>query len=431
MSQPEWIELAPEERLYWHFARTWRQPTPLAGVELDWTKVVEMARWNRVESWLYRALEGSGMLAQMPASSCQDLESAMAEQAETAVMLRQALQGYLHAAARADVHTVAMKGVALSTQIYGDETMRPGSDIDLLVHRRDVEACLEVLEGLGYGRWWPKLMADRYYARHHLHQLRCDPDIKIWIEVHWTLDHPYTLLTMDIDGVMDRTRQGELFDEPIRELSWADLLLSLSVHLVKHAVYLPNVMERSDLARVILADGMLTYYIDVAEAIKGGGERTDWEQLVELARQWGAASIMGAVLRVCRWFLDAPVPDDVLAALPVQSAAGLRGAAMRKMADYEVHKYLGKPPSRFWDFMLMTNDAFILRPIRLLDTITYFFPDEDYLRRRYGGAKWTTRLAHIGRAFVDYAVLGVESLYYSCKRWRRIARHERDGVLVD
>ncbi len=68
-----------------------------------------------------------------------------------------------------------------------------------------------------------------------------------------------------------RAQNAELLGAPIQEMSSPDLLLSLAIHLVKHAVYLPSLVNREDLPRIILADGMLMYYLDVTEVIKQYG----------------------------------------------------------------------------------------------------------------------------------------------------------------
>jgi hypothetical protein len=79
-------------------------------------------------------------------------------------------------------------------------------------------------------------LKDEYFARHHLHQQRSTSDLSIWFEIHWALDHPYTLLTVDYESIFARAKPSGLLGEPIQEMALPDLLLSLAIHLVKHAV---------------------------------------------------------------------------------------------------------------------------------------------------------------------------------------------------
>jgi hypothetical protein len=414
--------LTPEEKFLWEAARQWRAPVTLARADqLDWRRVIEISRWNRMQTLLHGVLSGTGLLDRLPAGAMELLCEDMERYAENAETLGRELRRYLSLAEQRGVETVVLKGLSVSINVYGNPDIRPGGDVDLLVRKDQVDGCVAVLEEMGLGCYWPHLMDDAYYGRHHLHQQRCSVDTKIWFEAHWAMDHPYTLLTIDYEALMDRTTPGELLGESVRDLSPPDLLLSLAVHLVKHAVYLPNAMDRPDLPRVILADGMLMYFLDVAEAVKRHDAEIDWLFLVDLAQASGATTILGSVLRVSREYLDAPVPDGVLEQLPIRAPRGLTSRMMKRLIDYEVAIHQGQDRSRFWDFMLMTDESFILRPIRVLDTAAYFAPGADFLERRYGEASWAGAAGHMARAAGQYARLGVDTVYYS---WRRNQRRK-------
>jgi hypothetical protein len=94
--------------------------------------------------------------------------------------------------------------------------MRPGGDIDILVRQNEVDACLALLNEQGIGEYWPNLLHDDYFTRHHLHQQRCTPDLNIWFEIHWALDHPYTLLTIDYESIFERAEPSAIMGAPIR-----------------------------------------------------------------------------------------------------------------------------------------------------------------------------------------------------------------------
>ena len=429
---PYLLDLTPEETYLWQCARGWREPGLLAEpATLDWQRLVAVGQSNRMQTLLYGVLSATDRLARLTAEARDGLQQDVDKLAQDAKVMSQSLRQYLDLAAARNLETVVMKGLSVSTNIYDNPAMRPGGDIDLLVRREQVDESVAILEDMGLGRWWPNLLDDRYYDRHHLHQQRCSKDLRLWYEIHWALDHPYTLLTIDYEGLMDRTTPGTLLGEPVRDLSLPDLLLSLSIHLVKHAIYLPSVVDRPDLARIILADGMLMYYLDVAEAVKRHGTEIDWALAVELARQGGAVDILGSVLCACCGLLDAPVPDWVLEELAVTGPSGIARQVMNGMADYEVVTYLGEQPSRMWDFLVITNGAFILRPIRLIDTAAYFFPDAGYLQRRYGSASLVTSARHLLRATGQYARLGADTLYFTWERHRRLKALNQSASLFN
>lgn len=413
--------LHPEEEILWSCARTWRSPNlPAASDRVNWGRAVEIAQSNRAQRLLHRVLWDTGLMEEVPPAACETLQQDVIKLTRDADRMSTALGEYLDRAAERGIETVVLKGLAVSINVYGDPVMRPGGDIDLLVRRGDVDASLGILDEMDIGQHWPNLLHDRYYEQHHLHLQRCTEDLRIWFEIHWALDHPYTLLTIDYDALMDRTTPGELLGHPVNELAPPDLLLSLAVHLVKHAIYLPSVIERPDLARIILADDMLMYFLDVAEVVKRLGPTMDWAFVVELAQASGAVEVLGSVFRVCREFLDAPVPAWVLRDLPVDGSGPVTQNAMHSMADYELATYLGEERSGLWDLLTITNGAFILRPIRILDTAAYVFPDGDYLRRRYGDASPLTAGKHFFRALAEYGRLGVDTVYYTWERYRRL-----------
>ncbi|MGH2542161.1 MAG: nucleotidyltransferase domain-containing protein [Ardenticatenaceae bacterium] len=424
--------LTPEEAFLWHCANTWRDPlVPADSHRLGWAKVVGMARKNRMQTMLYGYLQGTNLLEQLPEMARTALEADVATLKRNASQMAAYLARYLRAAGARGLETVVLKGLAVSLNVYGNAAMRPGGDIDILVRKGAVEKSLEILDGMGVGPFWPNLLDDRYYERHHLHQQRCTPDLQVWFEVHWALDHPLTLLTVGYDAMLDRTTRGTLLGEPVDDLSTPDLILALALHLVKHALYLPGTVERPDLARIILADGMLMYFVDVAEIIKQRANEIAWPLVVELARDWGAVDVLGSVLRICHRCLRAPVPPSVLDALPVRGPGPVTRWMMQRVVEYELATHLGQAPSRLWEFLLVTNGAFILRPIRLLDLTSYCFPNRSYLRRRYGSDSPVLAGRHLLRAAGQYTRLGMDTLYFTLERYRRLKALRQSASLFN
>jgi hypothetical protein len=418
----ERINLTPEENFLWQCANQWREPSGLdVPSGLDWERVVRVGVQNRMHTLLYRVLQSTGQYEPLPAAARQAIDDAAATYRARAQWFRESLQRFLPLAAADGLEIVVIKGLYTSINLYGDETMRPGGDIDLLVREKDVYPVIERLKQVEVDAFWPNLMQDAYYERHHLHQQRSTQDLRVWYEIHWALDHPLTRMTVDYEAMMDRARPGILLGVPIREQTLADLILTLIIHLVKHAVYLPSMLARADLARIILGDGMLMYFVDIAEAIKQlqPGE-ADWQEIVALSQKWGIVAMTGSVLQVCREFLTTPVPDEVLTALPVGDGGRVTRFAMSKMVEYTVAQYQGERHSKWWYFMLVTNGAFILRPIRLLDLTTYCFPGRNYLQRRYGKASLLTGVGHFIRAIGQYGRVGVDTVYFAWERHRRL-----------
>ncbi len=403
--------LTDEQGFLWNLARTWRdQQVAAPPVNIDWQEVVRIAINNKMPVLLATYLRKHGFWARLTPSAREQLETGEAIYREKAKSLSVVLDDYMRLADRANVPTIPLKGLWVSERIYGDPAMRPGHDLDILVRRSQIQQCVQLCESLTFDRYWPGLLPDKYYQRHHLHLELSLPDCWTWIEVHWAFDHPRTLLTIDYDAIFERATRADLLDAQIWEPAWPDVLLSLSIHLVKHAVFLPAVLDRPDLPQILLADGRLMHCMDIAEAIKQHGNEIDWLSLVRLTKEAGAEEIMGSVLRVCRDWLDAPVPESVLEALPLPAMSKLT-----KRLYIEMAKNLVAPEKsgRLWKFLVEPNWKFVFRPIRLLDYISYFAPPAEYLQRRYKRDTLPTRLFHSTRALFEYARLAFETVYYS------------------
>lgn len=425
-------KLLPYEQWLWTCARCWRNPADVAvPAELDWESLLRVGLTNRMQTLLLGFLQAIEQGELMPPAIASRLQEGASKYQQDAAVMGESLQIYLKLAAERGIETAVLKGLSVSANVYGDTAVRPGGDIDVLVRQKDVAASIDILDEMNIGQNWPNLMDDRFYERHHLHQQRCTADLKLWYEVHWALDHPLTLLTIDCEAMMDRTTPGTLLDAPVADLSLPDLLLSLAIHLVKHAIYLPSVLDHPDLARIILADGMLMYFVDVAEAVKLYEQEIDWQQTVDLAHAWGAGEILGAVLQVCHSYLQAPVPDWVLAALPVQGPNRLKQWVMQKVVAYETAVHMGTPPNKLWHFLLITNGAFILRPIRLLDLLEYCFPGSDFLQRRYGSGSFWMGVAHFLRSLGQYGRIVIDTLYFSWERFWRLRRQHKSTSLFN
>jgi len=153
--------------------------------------------------------------------------------------------------------------------------------------------------------------------------------------------------------------------------------------------------------------------------------------VVQLVVFWGAVDIFGSVLRFCQRHFHASVPEEVLAALPVSGPWPVTKKLMARAAEQELAAYEARPVSRFWQLLLASNGAFILRPVRLLETAAFFFPPADFLRRRYGQASLITKFVHLSRAVWQSIRFGWDSLYFGIERYVRLKRMGKSASLFN
>ena len=425
-------ELTREEKLAFELARRWHELDYLPDVNgLDWHRLANLLCNNRMAVLAMQVFDRVNITDNIPAEAKSKLREQTENYQRAASKLGSALATYLHSASSQNIETIVLKGLWLCNKIYRNPAIRPGADIDILVRREQVDECIALLEQQGIGEFWPNLLKDEYFTRHHLHQQRSTPDLSIWFEIHWAFDHPYTLLTVNYESIFGRATPGILLGAPVQEMSLPDLLLGLAIHLVKHAVYLPSLMVREDLPRIILADGMLMYYLDITEVLKQNQDSIDWDLTIQLARDWGAVDILGSTLLAAKRYLDAPVPGNVLSALPISRSWGITRKLMVRAVQQKVDAYEGRPENRFWKLMLSSNGAFILRPVRLLETASYFFPPADYLVRRYGRVSLGTSVRHFIRALGHTLWFGWDTVYFGMERYYRLKRMGKSASLFN
>ena len=175
---------------------------------------------------------------------------------------------------------------------------------------------------------------------------------------------------------------------------------------------------------------MLMYYLDVSEVLRQY-ENIDWDLTIKLAREWGAVDILGSVLRVCKRYFHAPVPDPVLSALAVSRPWNVTRQLMGRAADQELAAYEGRKGSRFWSLLLASNGAFILRPIRMLETLSYFFPPADFLHRRYGKANSLARTRHLLLALLQMLRFGWDTIFFGIERYFRLKKQGKSASLFN
>ena len=66
------------------------------------------------------------------------------------------------------IDPLLLKGAALSRSVYPDAAMRPGSDIDMLVREDELQACSDVILGMGYQETYDFHAFSRFTTPHQV-----------------------------------------------------------------------------------------------------------------------------------------------------------------------------------------------------------------------------------------------------------------------
>jgi hypothetical protein len=183
----------------------------------------------------------------------------------------------------AGISSVALKGRALATRLWADPSLRPSSDVDVLIRENDLDAAMAALGGAGYR---PSPTEDlRHALEHHHHIELFDAQGGPPVELHFKASGELGV-AIPTGALFERARAYEIDGIPIRLLSPEDEWLYLSVHAAVHAftpLYL--LLDLKFLARQKL---------DVDQVLARAGEwraRTAASVAARLVRRWCAVDL--------------------------------------------------------------------------------------------------------------------------------------------
>ena len=196
-----------------------------------------------------------------------------------------------------DIPAAGLKGIYLLENVYADIGARSMNDIDILIRKQDLAACISTLQGLGYTSSTYFSLEDKNVDTKHLPPMQKSGGMMV--EVHWTLleeDEPFTI---DAEALWVRTVPAKIANVDALTLGVEDLILHLCLHLTyQHYLNLG-----------------LRGLLDIAMVINKFKEEIDWQKLVEIAKSWRNERVTALTLRLVETQLNIPIPAEVFSSL--------------------------------------------------------------------------------------------------------------------
>ena len=256
---------------------------------------------------------------------------------------------------------IPLKGPFLGEALYADPGMRPFTDLDLLVHRADVERAVALLSTSGYRH----IALDRTLEYELTYATAAcfvpsDGGPSVFsVDLHWGLvSFPAgaTPRTIDAEEVWTRAVEAWRGGVSLLELCQEDLLLYLALHLAVHHPFVGFVWR-----------------LDMALLLRRPPGYFDWPSILERARRWGVRGALYFALRVVEEDLSFTAPAGVLSELKPR---GLRGEALERLARHRDPRALFE---HLVDLLLLDAGRDLLRAIA-----TTAAPTPAFVRGRYG-----------------------------------------------
>lgn len=262
----------------------------------EWASVTEIAGWHGLQPALRHALDGRGLLEQVPDGVHRALETARVVATLRAESRRRQLRDVLATLRDAGTPVIALKGAYLAEHAYASPALRPMSDLDLLLRGPDVPRAWAALQARGY-----VASPARAPARHAPALLRPGG---LPVELHHTIEPCARPFTLPVDDVWSRAGPALVADTCILAPSPEDVLLHLATHMAHSHVL----------------GASLTSVLDVLAWTDRFAGTADWDAIVRRARTSGVHPFTYAALALAHRALGAEVPPAALGALRASEA---------------------------------------------------------------------------------------------------------------
>ena len=204
--------------------------------EFDWDQLLALAQRHRLTPALHAALSAD-RLPQAPDGFRRAVAAAYHTNAQQALRNAGALLQIVRELEREEVPVLTLKGPAVAVAGYGGLAQRHAGDLDLLVPKAHVPACLPLLRELGY-RPLQEIPNDRvlealFRSWHHLNFVR--EDGLVAIELHWRLSAPRHPTAIAPDEPWQQPTHVPLGEGMVATLAADVQLLFLCEHGTRHA----------------------------------------------------------------------------------------------------------------------------------------------------------------------------------------------------
>jgi hypothetical protein len=202
------------------------------------------------------------------------------------------------------IPALALKGIVLAYSAYPDLSLRPMSDLDLLVPPGKREEALRVLQRLEYRFPESALSLNRDQLRLLGPNQEFAPPLRlpaspVWVEIHSELECSEPLFPMPIEEFWSRSTLVDLQGLRVGTLSPEDFLFHVCLHLSRYHRFEKGLLPLVDLK--LLLESRLDW---------------NWAGIAERSLRYGCARWMFLTLEAARDLVGAPVPDSFFRALP-------------------------------------------------------------------------------------------------------------------
>ncbi len=267
------------------------QVRALLHSEIDWPYLLRTAAAQGVTPLLYSHLHNT-FPDLVPASILDQLHNQFLANVGHNVFLTEELLKLLRLFETNGIPAIPYKGPVLASRVYGDLALRIFSDLDIVVHREDIQKTKALLLSQGY-RLNISLNPEQetFFLKSDLEGWFVRNDGRVMVEIQWgePKDFPFSA---DFESFWEHLEKVSLESRTFLTFSPGDLLVILSMHGAIHC------WER------------LSWICDLAELIKSY-EGWNWKDLINQAEKKGWRRVLFLALFLAHDLLQAMIPEEI------------------------------------------------------------------------------------------------------------------------
>jgi len=244
----------------------------LAGQAIDWQAFLGLVDRHRVGGFLHARI-GATIAEICPGGVAQRVETIARANTVRALECAATQRRLTNSLSAANIEVMAVKGLAISQQLYGSFSTRHMGDIDLLIRPADAARADALIQADGWRRTNPDFPLTPLQTRKYL-QLKPEfeyvhQDRPLRLELRWRLESP-----TDFDSLFTHAISLPLAGATVRTLPAAANAVYLFEHGARHAWF--RLFWLVDIAQMLRLPGFDATAV-AAVASQGDAERAVWQ----------------------------------------------------------------------------------------------------------------------------------------------------------
>jgi hypothetical protein len=254
---------------------------------VSWKSILDLAARHGTLQLLHQAL--TNRLEQVPADTLLLLKQRHQINLHKSLFLARELIRILDRLAQLGIEAMPYKGVTLAEQMYGDISLRPAGDIDLLIRPEDLSRIKQAVGELGYTPHEHFSAAEERAYLQSGYECAFDSQAgRNLLELQWAIQPHFYAVDYDMKALFGRAVTVTVAGHTMRTPSPEDQLLILSVHAAKHVW------------------GRMIWLCDIAHILQL--PTLNWKWIGDQATALGIARILRVTLLLTNRFLGSPLP---------------------------------------------------------------------------------------------------------------------------